>query len=67
MSWRIADMELESRLILGTGGFRTHEALAAALSESGAEIATVALRRARPGNVPRAKRLVISERIEVVS
>ena len=45
MSWRIADRELESRLILGTGGFRTHEALAAALAESGAEIATVAMRR----------------------
>ena len=45
MSWRIADRELESRLILGTGGFRTHEALAAALEECGAEIATVAMRR----------------------
>src|SRR5436190_1494787 len=45
MSWQIADRELESRLILGTGGFRTHEALAAALEESGAEIATVAMRR----------------------
>jgi thiazole synthase len=45
MSWQIADRELESRLILGTGGFRTHDALAAALAESGAEIATVAMRR----------------------
>jgi thiazole synthase len=45
MSWQIADRELESRLILGTGGFRTHEALAAALEASGAEIATVAMRR----------------------
>src|SRR3954465_7619240 len=45
MTWRIADRELESRLIVGTGGFRTHEALAAALAESGAEIATVAMRR----------------------
>jgi thiazole synthase len=45
MSWRIAGRELESRLILGTGGFRTHEALALALEESGAEIATVAMRR----------------------
>src|SRR3954470_12321061 len=45
MSWQIADRELESRLILGTGGFRTHEALAAAVEESGAEIATVAMRR----------------------
>jgi len=45
MSWQIADRELESRLILGTGGFRTHQALAAALEESGAQMATVALRR----------------------
>jgi thiazole synthase len=45
MSWRIAERELESRLIIGTGGFRTHAALAAALAESGAEIATVAMRR----------------------
>jgi thiazole synthase len=45
MSWQIADRELESRLILGTGGFRTHEALAAAVEASGAEIATVAMRR----------------------
>src|SRR5690242_3677837 len=44
-TWRIADRELESRLILGTGGFRTHEALAAAVEESRAEIATVAMRR----------------------
>jgi thiazole synthase len=50
MGWRIADRELESRLILGTGGFRTHEALAAALAESGAEIATVALRRVDAGS-----------------
>ena len=49
MSWRLADRELESRLILGTGGFRTHEALAAALEASGAEIATVAMRRVDAG------------------
>jgi thiazole synthase len=49
MSWRIADRELESRLILGTGGFRTHDALAAALEASGAEIATVAMRRVDAG------------------
>jgi thiazole synthase len=50
MAWRIADRELESRLILGTGGFRTHEALAAALEQSGAEIATVAMRRVDAGS-----------------
>src|SRR3954467_5262852 len=49
MSWQIADRELESRLILGTGGFRTHEALAAAVEEAGAEIATVAMRRVDAG------------------
>ena len=49
MSWQIADRELESRLILGTGGFRTHEALAAAIEASGAEIATVAMRRVDAG------------------
>jgi thiazole synthase len=49
MSWQIADRELESRLILGTGGFRTHEALAAAIEASGAEMATVAMRRVDAG------------------
>ena len=49
MSWRVADRELESRLVLGTGGFRSHEALAAALEHSGAEIATVAMRRVDAG------------------
>jgi thiazole synthase len=37
-----------SRLILGTGGFTSHELLAAALEESGAELCTVALRRLDP-------------------
>jgi thiazole synthase len=50
MGWRIADRELDSRLILGTGGFRTHDALAAALEQSGAEIATVAMRRVDAGS-----------------
>jgi thiazole synthase len=50
MAWRIADRGLESRLILGTGGFRTHDALAAALEQSGAEIATVAMRRVDAGS-----------------
>ncbi len=38
-----------SRLILGTGGFTSHELLAAALKESGTELCTVALRRLDPG------------------
>jgi thiazole synthase len=37
-----------SRLILGTGGFRSHEELEAALAASGTEIVTVALRRIDP-------------------
>lgn len=41
----IAGQELTSRLILGTGGGGSPEALAAALAASGAELATVALRR----------------------
>ena len=44
----LAGRELGSRLILGTGGFRTLEALAEALAASGAELATVALRRMDP-------------------
>jgi thiazole synthase len=37
--------ELHSRLILGTGGFTSHDVLGQALAASGAEICTVALRR----------------------
>src|SRR5687767_4727882 len=48
MSFRIGDRDFGSRLILGTGGFRNHESLRAALDESGTEIATVALRRVDP-------------------
>jgi thiazole synthase len=45
---RIAGRELQSRLILGTGGFTNHDVLAAALEASGAELCTVALRRLDP-------------------
>ena len=45
---RIADRELHSRLILGSGGFANHELLAQACHESGAELCTVALRRLDP-------------------
>ena len=44
----IAEREFDSRLMLGTGGFRSHEALAEALAASGAQICTVALRRLDP-------------------
>ena len=44
----IAGHEFGSRLILGTGGFRSLESMAEALAASGAELATVALRRVDP-------------------
>lgn len=44
----IAGRRFGSRLVLGTGGARSLEALEAALVASGAEIATVALRRVDP-------------------
>jgi thiazole synthase len=54
MGLEIAGRSFESRLILGTGGFRNLESLAAALDASGADMATVAMRRvdpAAPGSI----------------
>jgi len=45
----IAGRELRSRLLLGTGGFRSLEAIAAAIEASGTQLVTVALRRIDPG------------------
>ena len=45
----IAGQAFSSRLIMGTGGASSLEALEGALVASGAELATVALRRVRPG------------------
>jgi thiazole synthase len=45
---RIADRSFRSRLILGTGGFSSLDAVAGAVAASGAEVATVALRRVDP-------------------
>jgi thiazole synthase len=45
----IAGRTLSSRLILGTGGFTSHELLRRALDVSGAELCTVALRRLEVG------------------
>ena len=42
----IADREFASRLILGTGKFASPELMREALEASGAEMVTVALRRA---------------------
>src|SRR5918992_979267 len=47
-TFTIAGRELTSRLLLGTGGFRSLEALAAAIAASGTELVTVALRRIDP-------------------
>jgi thiazole synthase len=47
-SWQLGDREWSSRLIAGTGGFRSLEQMEEALSASGAEIVTVALRRVDP-------------------
>jgi thiazole synthase len=44
----IAGRVFESRLIFGTGGFTSLEVLGEALKESGAEMATVAMRRVDP-------------------
>jgi len=45
----IAGREFGSRLIIGTGGFRNLDAMAAAVRASRAEMATLALRRVDPG------------------
>jgi thiazole synthase len=47
-SWELAGREWGSRLIAGTGGFRSLEQMESALLASGAEIVTVALRRIDP-------------------
>jgi thiazole synthase len=44
----IAGETLGSRLLLGTGGFRSLDTLAAAIDASGSELVTVALRRVDP-------------------
>src|SRR3954466_11825265 len=44
----IAGTELRSRLLLGTGGFRSLDTLTAAIEASGSQLVTVALRRIDP-------------------
>jgi thiazole synthase len=46
--WELGGREWSSRLIAGTGGFRSLEQMESALAASGAEIVTVALRRVDP-------------------
>jgi len=43
--WQVGPHRLTSRLLVGTGKFRSHEVMRAALLASGAQIVTVALRR----------------------
>jgi thiazole synthase len=47
-TWELGGREWSSRLIAGTGGFRSLEQMEAALAASGTEIVTVALRRVDP-------------------
>jgi thiazole synthase len=46
--WRLGGREWRSRLILGSGGFRTLEDLERSIEASGAEMMTVAMRRVDP-------------------
>jgi thiazole synthase len=46
--WELGSQAWSSRLIAGTGGFRSLEQMESALAASGAEIVTVALRRIDP-------------------
>jgi thiazole synthase len=48
-TWELGGRSWTSRLIAGTGGFRSLEQMEEALAASGAEIVTVALRRIDPG------------------
>ena len=47
--WELGGRTWTSRLIVGTGGFRSLDQMEAALTASGTEIVTVALRRVDPG------------------
>ncbi len=47
-TWELGGRQWASRLIAGTGGFRSLEQMEEALAASGAEIVTVALRRVDP-------------------
>ena len=47
-TWALGDRIWSSRLIVGTGGFRSLESMEQAIAASGTEIVTVALRRVDP-------------------
>ena len=48
--FRVAGRDFGSRLIVGTGGFRNLQAMAEAVEASGAQMATLALRRVDPAS-----------------
>jgi len=48
--FEIAGRTFASRLIIGTGGFRSHEIVGEAVRASGADVATVAMRRVDPAS-----------------
>jgi thiazole synthase len=62
---RIADRELSSRLILGTGGFANHELLAQACRAAEADLCTVALRRLGGGRGPNSRGSILDVLDEV--
>jgi thiazole synthase len=49
-TWLLGDRVWSSRLIVGTGGFRSLDQMEQAIAASGTEIVTVALRRVDPGS-----------------
>lgn len=49
-TWKIGDIELSSRLILGSSSFPSTQVMLDCLEASGTELVTVSLRRVRPGS-----------------
>jgi len=49
MALELGNRSFDSRLIIGTGGFHNLELMAGAVAASGADLATVAMRRVDPG------------------
>src|SRR3546814_11320014 len=60
--WEVAGQRFSSRLIVGTGKYKSFEQNAAAVEASGAEIVTAAVRR---GNILNRKRVVEGKSVEV--
>src|SRR3954454_11131180 len=60
-SWHVAGRSFASRLIVGTGKYKSFEQNAAAVEASGAEIVTVAVRR---GNISDPKQAMLMDHID---